>query len=273
MNLDERLQKFKLDSMQIRIEDKKLFKANVMKRIEHTNKKKMKRKWMAVLAPLIVLPLGGWGYEEFHIHYTMWHRVHVTNAQPTQPVPTIAEVWSNTGLSTITNGAFHVTDLHQSRAKANFPIYEPKHISGWNLIFSKGYTTHMYVQHVVNHQNVTDKVTESPLTYLDVYSNSRGDRVAILQQKSDFNSNNPNVYVQFPANTQYLTSFNPDFAALSPVKIMQANSNSPGMGNPHELSIFHKNANGTITNFQITGTAPDEILEMFGREYVSAPSK
>lgn len=266
MNLEDQLRAAKFHDETIAIKNKSQFKDQLNKRMMNIEnpKRKFKKKWLAIAIPLIALPLAGWGYQQ----YTMWNQVHISKVKnDKQPVPTVAAIWSNSGLQTITSRAKHVTNLAVSRSKAGFPIYEPNSITGWKRIFSEGYTSDLYIQHVVNHHNVTQRITEGPLTYLDVYENPKGERVAILQQKSNFNVNSPSVYVQYSHGTQYLDSFKPDFAALIPIKIVQ------GQGDPRQLSIFHQNQDHTITNFEITGTAPPQTLEMFGHKYVNAPTK
>lgn len=256
MSMDQLIRESEPDFRQHAV-DKERFKQRLF---ESINGRVVPRKnrWFTwkkgvVLPIFVILPLFGTaaGAAVYKWHTTWNTRMHATNADATNAaVAYIAPFWKTGYLTSMYKTPISFVDLQTSRSEAGFSIREPKNVPGWANVFSKGF--------------VEAKTT--PLEYLDVYQNSNGERVSVLQQNSGNHNQSQQVILDYPQSAQNLTDFSPDLAVYVSGRI-----DGQPKATANELDIYHKNTDNTVTEFEIAGTVPEQTLETIANAYLQAP--
>ncbi|WP_035462414.1 hypothetical protein [Alicyclobacillus macrosporangiidus] len=246
------------------------------------NDRLVKRKWTrnkkiaAIGVLLVVLPLAGFTY----VDYFVWGGAYFqTSGNMNGPYSLAAD--PSFVDKTLTQPGTETFPLSQAHEIANFPIREPDTIDGWTRILSQGVEFPLY-----NYRdNELVSVTKTPFQYVDIYTNDKGQRVAVTQQHLDSMSkaykkpqdpsfdSGGGVYWDFGKDTTQLQGFSGDLAWLVSAKWSDLKINKPG--GFANVIVLHPETNGSVTEIVIDeyGGVSSDVLESFAHQYLQAPIK
>ncbi|MFD1677142.1 hypothetical protein [Alicyclobacillus fodiniaquatilis] len=159
-----------------------------------------------------------------------------------------------------------IYNLQTSREQAKFPIRQPSSITGWKLRESEGIKTPFRY-----HTPQINTVLFNRIGYFDWYtSEDNKQQVSVWQQNYlkmvDKSTNNQVIYkYEHPTSISYLpgSQLLIGFGANNLAFLFSEK------GHPYkQLTVYHKETNGGITELQFNGTNP-QTLEEFAQMYLS----
>lgn len=270
----------------IAISDKEAFRVRVfdaisgMQSSRDSNGWKKWRKGFFLGFSILLLPITGyaayhaasWGGEEMNFAEQ--------NMSPVSQVANPMDPYSELHVT-----AQRLYDLAASRSRAIFPIREPAVIAGWVRIASKGVAGREYIVqgHSGSQKPTVLAVTRTPLRYVDIYVNQRGQRIAVTQQYDETGTNDLRRFVDGDAsngsgwilgkNATVVRAFHgSNFAFVISGNWRDNPARVPFRGTFENLVLLHKEKNKSVTRVIIDeyGNVSLSVLEFVARDYLNA---
>jgi len=231
-----------------------------------------KKRIIFILVPLLVVPLSGLAYAGVSNKWKLWFpEVDFISVKSTNqfggPVSTAAQpkyVQNVLELPSTT-----VMSLSQANKLAMFPIREHGTVTGWTKIISEGVQFPLKIYK--NGKLIS--VSKTPVMYLDIYTNDKGQRIAVTQERSQLPQTGIMALPGYK-NVTTLQGFSQDnIATFISGKWADLPSRLPDRGDFENVVVLHREKNTTITQITVDeyGNVNQSVLESFAHAFLQAP--
>lgn len=262
--------------------DKEAFKTRVLDSIAQREAKRGRTfSWKRVILiglPVLLIPVSAYAAKSF-----IWGGENVVFlSQNEGPLSQAAN--PSDPLDELHQPGQQTFDLSTSRTMVNFPIREPANITGWTRVLSEGIISPQdnYFENPTTHKQILVSVTQTPLKYVDIYSNDNGQRIAVTQEQDATATQTLTTLSQgktpngsgtlWGNNFQRIGGFGNDLAILITGNWKDTANPVSFTGDFENILVEHAESNNTVTDILVDGygnVAPS-VLESFATSYLQS---